>query len=1004
MQKIDTGPTARRQVGRFRCIGDFDIRIKVVIVLVAILSFDHQARAEPFEMDVVETDDVRLLYFDPFQTYLVPHVLRSYHNSLEFQRKVFNWEPREKATIVLTDLSDYGNAGASASPYNGVSVYIAPASRTLETMPSSERIFMIMNHELVHVANMDVANSQDYRWRGFFGGKPRHTDRHPESILYNYLTVPRLSSPRWYLEGAAVFMETWMSGGIGRAQGAYDEMVFRSMVRDDAYFYSNLGIVSEGVAVDFQAGVNAYLYGTRFVSYLAHEYSPQYVVDWLRRDEDSERYYSKQFARVFDKPLEDAWNDWIAFEHDFQDANLEAIREYPLTELTSLTQKTLGSISRSYVDEGRGELIGAFRYPGVVAHVGKLSLKTGEVEHVTDIKGPMTYRVTSSAFDSASRTFFYTADNLAYRDLMSVNVDTGDERMLIKDARIGDIVFNEVDKSLWGLRHLNGYVSLVRIAYPYTEWSLVYAWPYGHVAYEMDISSDGEMLSASVGEIDGRQYLRIFRISDLLEERAEPIAEFDFSPAAPEGFVFSPDSTMLFGSSFYTGVSNIFCFDIETGNVEAVSNVETGLFRPIPLQDGSLLVAEYTGKGFVPTIIDPVIVDEAGTITFLGSEVARKHESVMDWNVAPLLDQIDHKELIVGQGKYRPYRELGFDSGYPVIEGYRDTGALGWHFQFSDPAQLHRVGLTASYSWDDELPSSEQIHVDLEYEALNWYARYWHNNADFYDLAGPTQRSRKGDAYILGYERALIFDQPRQLDFFAEVAYYTGLDTLPDNQNVPTFFIEDILSAEVGLHYTNTRKSIGAVDHEKGYRWEFNLVTDKSDFSTVFKPQVGLDFGFALPWKHSSLWFYSAAGSSDGGVLDPLGRFFFGGFGNNYVDNRNEKRYREYHSFPGFEIDEISGTDFVKSMIEWNLPPIRFREVGTPSFFLKHIRPAVFIGGLRTDIGDVVERTVASVGAQLDLEFTIAHRLPMTFTVGYAAGYEHGEHQSEEWMISLKIL
>ena len=102
--------------------------------------------------------------------------------------------------------------------------------------------------------------------------------------------------------------------------------------------------------------------------------------------------------------------------------------------------------------------------------------------------------------------------------------------------------------------------------------------------------------------------------------------------------------------------------------------------------------------------------------------------------------------------------------------------------------------------------------------------------------------------------------------------------------------------------------------------------------------------------------------------------------------------------------DEISGTDFVKSMFEWNLPPVRFRELGTPSFFLKHIRPAIFFGGLRTDIGKATERTVTTLGAQLDLEFTLAHQLPMTFSVGYASGYEHGDRHSDEWMISLKIL
>ncbi|MDX1480681.1 MAG: hypothetical protein R3315_03340 [Woeseiaceae bacterium] len=955
-------------------------------------------------MDVVETDDVRLLYFDPVQTYLVPHTLRNFHNSLDFQRRIFDWTPHEKATVILTDLADYGNAGAGSSPFNGVSVFIAPASRTLETMPSSERMFMIMNHELVHIANMDVANSGDNAWRRFFGGKPRQNDAHPESILYNYLTVPRLSSPRWYLEGAATFMETWMSGGVGRAQGAFDEMVFRAKVRDDAYFYSHLGIVSEGVAIDFLAGVNAYLYGTRFVTYLAYEYSPQHLIEWLKRGEDSERYYSKQFEKVFGKPLGEAWDDWIAFEHEFQQENLERLRAYPLTETVPLTDRVLGSVSRSYVDETKNEMIGAFRYPGVVAHVGKLSLDTGEVERITDIKGPMTYRVTSTAFDPGTRTLYYTADNLAYRDLMAVNVDTGRKTMLLKDARIGDLAFNPVDRSLWGLRHLNGYVSLVRIPPPYTEWNMIHTWPYGHIAYELDVSPDGTLLSASVGEIDGRQYLRVFSTEAALEGTVEPVAEFDFTPAAPEGFVFTPDSKMLYGSSFWTGVSNIYSFEVATGRLDAVSNTDTGLFRPIPLSDGRLLVTEYTGDGFTPTIIEPEPLDDLGTIRFLGNELARKHEIIRDWNVIGSLKAVDHDALVTSRGKYRPYRELTFDSAYPVVEGYKDTEAIGWHFRWSDPALLHKVGLTASSSIDDEYPGSEKIHVTLEYEAINWYARYWHNGADFYDLAGPTRRSRKGDAYIVGYDRALVYDEPRRLDVSGRIAYYTGLDTLPGNQNVPTEAIEDILSVDLGLHYSNTRKSVGAVDHEKGFRWNLDLMYDESDFSDALKPYAGFDFGFALPFKHASVWFYNAAGHSNGEADDPLGNFYFGGFGNNYVDNREIKRYREYHTMPGFEIDELAGTDFVKTTLELNLPPVRFREVGVPSFFLKHLRPAIFASGLRTNLGEPAERTVASLGAQLDLEFTLAHRLPMTLSVGYAAGYESGERLGDEWMISLKIM
>jgi len=227
------------------------------------------------------------------RTYLTPLVASSFHNSLQFQKRVFEWTPSERTMVLMNDLADYGNASAGSAPRNGIIVYVAPPSRTLETMPSSERMYSLMNHETVHVANADVANSRDQRWRRFFGGKPAPNQEHPESILYNYLTVPRYNAPRWYFEGAATFMETWMAGGIGRAQGAFDEMVFRAMVRDNAHFYSNLGLVSKGVATDFQTVTNAYLYGTRFDTYLAFVHSPEAVVEWLKRDEGSEAYYAR---------------------------------------------------------------------------------------------------------------------------------------------------------------------------------------------------------------------------------------------------------------------------------------------------------------------------------------------------------------------------------------------------------------------------------------------------------------------------------------------------------------------------------------------------------------------------------------------------------------------------------------------------------------------------------------------------------------------------------------
>src|SRR5438045_6459624 len=250
--------------------------------------------ASGFHLSTLETKDLTLLYLDPAQTYLTPYLARAFENSLAFHEKNLHWKPWEPVTILLKDFSDYGNAAALGSPSDMVLLDVAPLSLSMETFSPGERFYTLMNHELTHVGTIDVWNSHDAGWRKFLGGKPMPIQKHPESILYNFLTSPRNLTPRWYMEGSAVFHETWMAGGLGRAQGGYDEMVFRAKVHDHLKLFSPLGLESEGTQIDFQVGANSYLYGTRFFSYLALTYGVDKTIEWLRRSQDSNSFYSSQ--------------------------------------------------------------------------------------------------------------------------------------------------------------------------------------------------------------------------------------------------------------------------------------------------------------------------------------------------------------------------------------------------------------------------------------------------------------------------------------------------------------------------------------------------------------------------------------------------------------------------------------------------------------------------------------------------------------------------------------
>jgi hypothetical protein len=967
-----------------------------------------------------ETADQRLLYIDPLQTFLAPHAARCFQNSLATHQRVLGFSPDEPATIFLRDFSDYGNASATGVPRNTLIFDIAPLNFTFETFATSERMCGLMNHELVHVIASDQATTGDQRARRFFGGKVAPVDEHPETIFYSWMTNPRIYAPRWYHEGIAVFMETWMAGGLGRAQGAYDEMVFRSMVRDDAYFYDPLGLESEGTQIDFQVGVNYYLYGTRFLSYVAYTYSPEKLVEWIRRKEGSKSHYSAQFEHVFGLPMADAWQDWIDFEREFQTRNLEAVRKFPITEYDDLSDRGLGSVSRAFFEPDSGKLHWALRYPGVVAHIGNMSIDDGTIRNLIDVKGPMLYSVTSLAFDAESQTLFYTADNYAFRDVMSLDLETGEARTLLKDARIGGLVFNKSDRSLWGVRHMSGIATLVRMPFPYEEWNQIHSFPYGEVLYDLDISPDGRLLSTSFGEPTGEQSLRVYETESLLQEVVSPVHQFDFGQAVPESFVFSPDGKYLFGSSYFTGISNIFRYELATEDLQAVSNAEAGFFRPVPREDGSLIVFRYSlivfrysGQGFVPTIIDPEPLEDVSAISFFGSEIVKKYPELQTWQVGSPAD-VPLDEMITNEGPYSGFGNIGLQSIFPVLEGYKDEFALGLSATFTDPLMLDRIDISVSHSIDSDLPSGEDIHAKVEWRHVvtrqtplsgTWRGVLRHNAADFYDLFGPTKRSRKGQSATLEYDKTLIYDQPRQLDLNLGLSHYMNMDQLPRYQNIDVAF-DDMTTLHADLNYSHVRKSLGAVDDEKGFKWRVITAATNVDGDNIPKVFGNFDFGFALPWSHSSIWLRNSAGLAIGDVDDPFANFFFGGFGNNYVDRGEVKRYRHEYALPGFELNEIGGRNFFRSMVEWNLPPIRFRNVGGDRFFLTWARPAIFATTLVTNVDNSsLQRNVSSVGAQLDFRFTLLSRLDMTFSMGYAVGFGDDVVGSpDEFMLSLKIL
>ena len=168
------------------------LRLKALSVL--LLAYFPLTSVLYAQFYTLETDNLRLIYTSSLQSHLVPHVARSFENSLRFHRTVFDYTLPEKVNLVMHDLWHYGNAGARPVPQNHITVGIAPYGHVYETSPANERMNSSLNHEMVHIVTSDKASRADRFFRSLFLGKVIPNAEEPVSMLYSYLTKQRAAT------------------------------------------------------------------------------------------------------------------------------------------------------------------------------------------------------------------------------------------------------------------------------------------------------------------------------------------------------------------------------------------------------------------------------------------------------------------------------------------------------------------------------------------------------------------------------------------------------------------------------------------------------------------------------------------------------------------------------------------------------------------------------------------------------------------------------------------
>lgn len=313
---------------------------------------------------------------------------------------------------------------------------------------------------------------------------------------------------------------------------------------------------------------------------------------------------------------------------------------------------------------------------------------------------------------------------------------------------------------------------------------------------------------------------------------------------------------------------------------------------------------------------------------------------------------------------------------------------MGLYAHLADPLGVHDITLEAGVSPFNHQASAPRFHFKGHYEYSRKYRlELEHNAPSFYDLFNPRKAGLIGTKLTLGQTRYWKFDVPHKIKQATTLSLYKGLKAV--NDNLIRVSNPDFLVFETRVSSENVRRAIASVDSEFGNKWAVTLTALGMNPRA---PEIGT--GFHGEWSHFQTWAIPhnvlhaqlAAGYYRANEDLALGRFYFGGFGNQYLENKETKQYRAVFRFPGVPIYSLSSQRFVKIMLENNLPPLRFSHIGISRHLLSHVDASVFTQGLLADSPQSM--AWLNLGAQVNLVFTHWFNLESTFSAGVASAWK----------------
>jgi Tol biopolymer transport system component len=483
--------------------------------------------------------------------------------------------PDEPTYIVLRDDSESANGEGTALPYNRMTLFVTGPADLSEFEDYDDWMGQLVTHEYAHVLHLDTVSGV------------------PEIInaLMGKFYSSNARLPRWFVEGLAVHQESRHTSG-GRLRASQFDMFLRMAALEDRLL--TLAQISN-LIYEFPGGNAPYLYGARFLRYLADRYGDDLLADMIEDFGDDLVPFAlnRVCRRHTGRTLVELYDEWQAVIVREYRAVAASIRARGIVEGTRLTDHGENTSYPTFVSDR--EVVYAASTRDEPFQLRRLDVRDGRSARVVRIRG----RSASSLHPDGRRLYYATPaphrDRYVFFDLFVHDlVDDDSERLshglraehpdIAPDGRRVAFTINGAGTRHLAIASLDDVEGSRRVLVRSRRFDQVYTprW-----------SPDGRAIAFSAWRRGGYRDIYLVDPETGTETRITSDRALDTGPA------WSPDGRWLYFSSDRTGISNIYAYELASGTTMQVTNVLGGAFQPAISPDGSTLVyAGFTSRGF----------------------------------------------------------------------------------------------------------------------------------------------------------------------------------------------------------------------------------------------------------------------------------------------------------------------------------------------------------------------------------------------------------------------